>query len=488
MNALEKCLQDMLDRRPWDYIKANHSQGTVYRSLEKYEPNIEQLYCELSEKIRIIQQENKETEVRFQEAIKAHEEIIAHNQSLLRTRDQINLEIKSSEEKKNTEKEQLQAATSKLEEVQKKLDDLSKLNLTHEKLTEILDSDVASPGDLLERVKTKKEHWALMEQNQRLDESLIEKQKQDQEVASRLEQLQLDVLSEENVFDELKMRNQPWLNGINVANKAQQLGYTPDIMVQILDALFKLGVKDEPVRSARRLLRRFEKIREEIELDESITRKTAALESLESRYNEVSGALQAVKKDALTGIKMVEKTAVERIASVEVAAKSKIGTVADQSYRSIRSTEQSAVESVEKVMKSSGAAMSHLKNDVSKVFMDNSFALQLAIETYKRQVSDWGDVREQVGMYTELIKLATILLGIQQNPDALLGIEPAVITRLAERINLYIERKWPGFKTKASIKISSKDWGISSFYEAELSSVSSWLVEALKHLERRGSQ
>lgn len=488
MSAVEKALKDMLDHQPWEYIKKNHSQGTIYRSLEKYQPLMERLYSELSSKVTGLEQEAIDAGQEVLNAKKVYGEIEAECRNLLKKRDQFGSEILALEELKTKAKERLQTETSKLKEVEKKLDELGKRHLTSENLTEILGSDIESPDDLLGRVKTKTEHKALVEHNQRLEDSLSESRRQEQEAASRIENLSLEIQSKENRLDEFKHLNRLWVNSLQVVNKAQQLGYTPDITIGVLNAMFKLSVQGEPIRSARRLLRRFEIISEEIELDDSITRKTAALKTVEEQYNVVTGALKAVKKDALGSIKAVERTALTAVNSVKEAAKIEINIATDQSYRSIRGVEQLAVKPVEDVRDSSCLAMDHLKNGVAKVFTDTRFAMQFASETYQTQVSEWGEVKEQAGRYDEQIKLATILLGIQQNPDALLDIEPAIITRLATRINLYIGLKWPGVKTMASKGISSNDWGISSIYMANLSSVSTWLVEALSNIERGGTQ
>jgi hypothetical protein len=488
MSAVEKALKDMVDRRSWEYLKENHTQGTLYRSLDKYEPHIKRLYGELSEQVTRIEQEEKETSERFQDAKKVHGELEAEYENLLRKRGEVSSEIESLEGKNTEAKKHLQNVTSKLEGVQKNLDELGKRHLTSETLTQILESDVESPDELLQRVKTRAEYRILVEKNRLLGESLSEKHEQEQEAASRLKHLLLDIQSEENRLDEVKLRNKLWVDSIKVVNNAQLFGYTPEIIGQLLEALFKISVKGEPIRSARILLRRFEKIKEEIELDDSITNKTAALKSIEARYNEVAGALKAVKKDALSSIKLVENTAKKSLTSVAEAGKRSISAVGSQSGQSIRSIEETSLESVVKVKELGCMALDQLRNDVAKVFMEHSYALQLATETYQGQVLKWGDAKEQAGKFAELIKLATILLGIQQNPDAIQDIEPAIITRLMERIHLYIVRKWPETKTKASRELSSKDWGISSVYMADLSSVSSWLIEALKQLERGGPQ
>jgi len=487
MTAVEKALRDMIDRRPWEYLKKNHTQGTIYRSLEKYEPYMEQLYSDLCSKVTGLEQESKEAKQKVQDTRKLHEGIETKYKDLLKKRDLVSAEISTLEEEKNKTTEHLETLTSELEEVENKIYELGKRHITPENLTEILESDVESPDGLLDRVKTKTEHRAFVEQSQAIEESLNDSRKQEQEAASRLEQLTLDIQSEENKLDELKQRNRLWLNSIQVVNKAQRLGYMSDILVQILNALFKLAVVEEPILSARRLLRRFEKINEEIELDKSIATKTVALEAIKAHYDEVAGSLKAIKKDALEGVQAVEKTSKKILSGVEAAARIDIKTVTSQSLHSIRSVEQSAVESVEIAKESGCKAMGHLERNVAKVFMDNSFAFRLAMETYKTQVSEWGDLMEQAGRFTEQIKLATTLLGIQQNPEALRDIEPAIITRLAERIDLYINLRWPGVKTKASSELARNDFGISSLYQADLSSVSSWLVDALRKMERSGS-
>ena len=208
MNAIEKAFRDMVDRRSWEHIKKNHSQGTIYRSLERYEPHMEKLYNELSGKVTKLEHEETEVSEQVKEAKEEHDILVAENQELLREQDKISTEIDALGIKKNEAQQGLEDFTSKLTHVQEKIVELGKRNLTPENLSKILESDIESPEELSERVKTKIEHSKLLEQNQRLEESLVEKREQEQEAVSRLEQIQLDILSEENKLDEFKHRNQ----------------------------------------------------------------------------------------------------------------------------------------------------------------------------------------------------------------------------------------------------------------------------------------
>lgn len=486
MSALDKALQDMTDRRPWNYITKHHSQGRVYRALEKFEPHMEKLYSELCERVSNIEEELKVANDNIQKAKESQEKIETKNYDLRKERDQISTEILQLENEKNEVMSDLLIKTADLDDINMKRDELSKRHITADVLTQILESDISSHDDFLNRVKTDKEYRELVHQNRIIEESILEKHERKQEAAAKLEQLKSDALSEKNKLDEAKQLHQMWLNSIQVVNKAQQRGYSSEILAQLVEALFKISVKGEPLKSARRLLRRFEKIKEDIELDSSIINKTASLESLEQQYKKVNGALHAVADDALSKIKSVENAATDSITSVEEVGKKNIIATREQSLLSIKKVEQTSLNAVGNLEESSSVVLGNLRNDVSKTFMENSFTLKLAIEVLQKEILEWGDLKERAGQLHEPIKLATVLLGIQQDTEALLNIESAVIVRLLERIHLYIVRKWPGMKTKASQELSRTDWGISSVYDANLSSVSQWLVDALKGLERRG--
>ena len=111
--------------------------------------------------------------------------------------------------------------------------------------------------------------------------------------------------------------------------------------------------------------------------------------------------------------------------------------------------------------------------------------MRLALDNYKTEVEAWGSIREQVGKYSELIKLATFFLGVQIEEEGILNVDPFLVARLVERINLYIFRKWPDAKTTCPDSVSRNEYAINSMWDANLSSVSCWLAEAVNQQARR---
>ena len=102
----------------------------------------------------------------------------------------------------------------------------------------------------------------------------------------------------------------------------------------------------------------------------------------------------------------------------------------------------------------------------------------------RNDVQGWGDIRAQAGRISSEIKMGTTFMGLLHDPQAILSMHPSLVVRLAERIHIYVNGKWPTVKTKASRELSNNNWGISSLYDTDLSAVSWWLVEALRTQER----
>jgi hypothetical protein len=120
---------------------------------------------------------------------------------------------------------------------------------------------------------------------------------------------------------------------------------------------------------------------------------------------------------------------------------------------------------------------------ISNSLYQTLLLIEQALEKYNVDIQKWGSLKEEAGQYTYLINLASILFGIHSDPNAILNLEPSIVTRVAEKIHMYITRKWPEAKYKAPEVIANQELAITSWYEINLSSISSMLVSALREKE-----
>jgi chromosome segregation ATPase len=130
MSASDKALQDMKDRRLWSYISEHHSQGSMYRALQKFEPHMEKLYSELCERVSNIEDELKVANDNIQEAKESQEKIETKNNDLRKERDQISTEILEIENRRNEVMSDLLTKTADLDDLNMKLDELSQRHIT----------------------------------------------------------------------------------------------------------------------------------------------------------------------------------------------------------------------------------------------------------------------------------------------------------------------------------------------------------------------
>jgi chaperonin cofactor prefoldin len=363
--------------------------------------------------------------------------------------------------------------------------ELEKKGITEKNLVPILQSDIQGPEDLMERIQTKKQHLELKAENVSLNKKLEITAKQKELTEKNLVEIAEKYKSRLNEFDELQSRHSLWVTAIQLIVSTLKLGFTVNILSQIVRELLKLSIKGEPKRSAGRVLSRMNKVVKEIELDDAIARKQAMLVTLEEQYSELASTIEALTNDVLRHLEAAQNTGIRSIESVSETAKAQISQVAGQSAKAIQTSEESTIRTLDNIRVKSIVDIEKLEGSVSAVFFNNHFAVTTALDLYKDKINEWGNVQQQVGRYNELIKISTVFLAIQLDETALLNMDPAIVVKLVERAHKYIQMKWPNAKTKAPNPIARKEIAISDSWEVDLISVSSWLVEALRQLGRR---
>jgi hypothetical protein len=115
------------------------------------------------------------------------------------------------------------------------------------------------------------------------------------------------------------------------------------------------------------------------------------------------------------------------------------------------------------------------------------YTTHATFQVLEQDISKWGNLREEAGKLQNQINTASLLMGVIENPNEALKLGPRLIATMADRIDLYISMKYPDYKTLAPDELSSKDWGISSVYKANLSSISRWLSFELRKLGEKGN-
>jgi hypothetical protein len=109
-----------------------------------------------------------------------------------------------------------------------------------------------------------------------------------------------------------------------------------------------------------------------------------------------------------------------------------------------------------------------------------------AIKGYNEDIRQWGNIREEVGQYEQLLQNTTVLLAANKDPNLIAKLPSDFIISLLRGINIYVQVRLPDAKTRPSTTLQKEEfWAFSSTYEAKIKNVAAWLQEDLtrRHLE-----
>lgn len=481
MTRKDEALQDLVKGKPWKQLTKQYSKSTLYDAHVEWESLAIKKYEEFEDEKKFLL---KEIEIIYTSVTEKEKQ-----QKTLETRvSELQSSVNSLEDGEIKLGNQVQENEEKLQTLQIALGNLEGRGISIEKLLSILDSDTGSSEDLMERVRTKQQHGTLTK-----EVKLLEKKQEQilrtQEVESeRLTSLRTMCNSEKNRLDELKTRNLHWLDSIELAVQAYDRGFTTEILRGLLNNLFNLSVKGEPILSAKRLLNRLEKIREEIELDASITAKKKELSILKREHTELKATIKTLKNDVIKNVTSTQNEGIRKLKQVTDLATREILGSKDELLNAMKIIEQTSSQTIANLEKSGKASINNLHLAISNSLYNNHLAIKLAVEQYTSEIQKWGDLRQEAGKYSSLINMATILFGVQEDENAILSLSPAIITRLAERIHIYILKKYPGEETLPPKDLAYSEMGLSCFFSVNLSSLTRWLVDDLKRRERGEKQ
>jgi cell division protein FtsB len=314
------------------------------------------------------------------------------------------------------------------------------------------------------------------------EQELEKMQKKKEKERKELAQIKDEKRSKANELDELKSKYLLWLAAIQVLVDSYKLGFTLNIVKGIIEELHKLSIKAQPIRSAHRVLERMRKVTTEIELDKAITAKKTQLSTLEKEYISLMASIKTLKKDVIGTFSKVEKKAVNSIESISQTGKESLSGL----ITSVKQVEAQSINSIRCVNDEAEKSLTKHQTDVGYFFINNSNAVQLAIDLFGNQISEYCDLREEIGEMKPWIDLATILFGTYQDPKQLRRVNLNVLLKLTEGIHLYTVTRWPYERVKVPGDVSDRDFGILTGSELNLTSLSTLLLEGLRTLKWKG--
>lgn len=477
MTRKEEALQDLMKGIPWKQLSKKYAKSTLYDAYVEWESLAIKRYQELEEEKKSLLQEIESinTSVKEKETQQRTLEMrVSELQSSLNSLEDLEMKLGN----------QVEEGEEKLRTLQIALGNLEGRGISVGALESILDSDTGSSEDLMARVQTKQQHGTLTREVKLLEKKQVQILRSQEVETERLANLRTLCSSEKNRLDELKTRNLHWIESIELAVQAYDRGFTTEILRGLIDNLFNLSVKGEPILSAKRLLNRLEKIKEEIELDTSITAKKTEISILKQEHTGLKATIQTLKNDVIKNVTSTQNEGIRKLKQVTDLATSEILGSKDQLINTMKSIEKTSTQTIANLEKSGKESINDLHLAISNSLYNNHLENKLAVEQYTSEILMWGDLRQEAGKYSSLINMATILFGVSEDENAILSLSPATITRLVERIHIYILKKYPGEETLPPKDLAYSELGLSSMFSVKLSSLTRWLVDDLRLRER----
>ncbi|MFC1803928.1 hypothetical protein ACFL0D_08200 [Thermoproteota archaeon] len=295
----------------------------------------------------------------------------------------------------------------------------------------------------------------------------------------KLTSLQEQTRSEENKLSEIKARNAYWRDGSSLVEKAFIQGFSVNILIGLLEALFRLTIKGEPITSARRLLRRLEKVKEEWELDESIKKASSQLATLKNELAQTRAIFNTLRRDVLGKIVEAQQKTINSIASVSEQAKRSISDASETGLSEIQRVGSISKQNIEDFKAISVDALYKQQAEIFQIFYNNHNAIQLSINMYSDSIKKYTDLTQEAAALEFHLAQTILLFGPLTSPNAILALDPQLVRQIMHRIHLYITKKLHDVKTKAPKHIAQREMAINEYWDVNLTSISEFLAVEL---------
>jgi hypothetical protein len=483
MTKVDDALKEMLDANvSYDEVERRYSVGTRHRAHEKWR--------------KIVSKETKKTNEKRRAAKRRAAEDVAKVAQYAQILQDNQASIDRLEEKEQTVLARLSSleqhavsiaentANLEMEEKQVKasLEKLFEKGYDEENLERILNNDAQAPSELIQRIQTVNQFIELCEEKDRVENHVNTLVQQREKEETKLVNIQENTNSAQNELDQFNTENLLNQEALSVVHRCFELGFMTSILITLMNSLLRLSIKNEIISSSQRLINGLEKVKTIVDLEEAIIRNSSRLNAVKKELQATQGVLDAKKKDVLRVITGVEKQATQSIE--QVASDAKTSTL--HLVTAVKNVETQSIASIINLEKVIKARLSAQEQAVSAFFINNSYAVKLAIDMYGTKVIEYSDFKEEMGELRPWMDLASILFGTIQDPQQLQRVNLPVLRRIAEGIHLYVAMRWSSETIQASREISDNDFGVFTGSTINLVSASALLVEGLKKLERQG--
>lgn len=479
MTREDDAFNDLRDGGDWENIIKKYGKSTVYKALNRYLIWIKSHNGKL-------QSEKKKLESISKALLEENKKLGTINAKKKEEEGNLDFSIKKLHEEEGKSKANIAEKKDELETIENTIGELKQIGITKDLIVKISEMNVESGEELFDRVMTSQQHFEIMKSHKVLKDKVQDLNREKEGLIEKLVNVREDISSETNRRDQAIRETQLVEESINILVDFQKKGYTPNLLRNLLNEVSKLAIKGEPSLSIKRFLDRLSTAKEVEEFETLIISNKSQLKTLKKELAEVKGVYHANKQDILDPLLSVKREAIRTIKTASEASIKKINSQSATLLQRIDDVEAYALAAIENTRKVGESVLNQQSKHLETTLSNSLWSVYTTLGFLKNDLEDWRKIQEKANALKFQIQQATLLLGVLEDKDAILSLDPGIVATMMARIDLYINKKHPQLKTKAPQDISSLDWGISSVYDANLISVSSWLSYELVKLYREG--
>lgn len=472
MSSREKALEMLKSGVPWEEVSIKFGKSTLYSALAAYFPLASARVKELREEIFHL--EVSVTACRKREADLSARADVLHCQV-----DELESHQTSYADEVEALSAEVESKRQQLRNLEDKVEELRKRGVTEETVSRIDRIEFGDGGELLGRIDTFQAHQELVGEVSALREELkgievaVEREKK------TLDEAHQDVAAECNLLDEWRRKAWMWKDAQNMMLSFFKDGYDTATLIGLKRAVNILAVKGKPKVTVKRLLDALWELQELTEIEATLRQKKTELTRTQKELDKAKGSLKAVKENILDEIESALKVSSRHLRTLNDVAVKEIREQGVQSEERFKRLSEDLNAQVEALRENAETSIRMTGNVCRREIQGLNEATQQCLKDCWEEVQKWGEIKEEMGAYTDLIEYGYVLMGVLKNPEAITKIPPEVMVQIVERLHLYVLHKFPDVYSTPSPNAADKEYSLNQYMRCRLSSLVEWLKDDL---------
>jgi hypothetical protein len=468
MSAKNNALDDMKLGVPWNVLTKKHSKSSIYRAYEDYQILIHDTISKTSVEVTRLESEQISLETMVESAQQDYETLVSQKATIQK-------EIGKMEAQTEEASNHLDASTEDLNYKEARLGELADRGVTDDLLDKLIEVQFQVPDELYCRMDTAVEYQSVCAELDILRMEIQSQGREHEALQSLINDAESKLLSKSNELAKARGAHHLILDAIEITQEGLH-SYPKGTLIQLFKILKKMEIRGEAQVTLQYMLECLEKVKEELELENSIIKKREELATIQSEKDKVTGSLRVIQDNIKLPIEEALFHAIESINQVSRSALVGITQTQRTGQASINSILNDANKSLDSALSNGVSKLNQANIGFTHAINTGTHGLQVTLNKFEAQAGEWRRVRDEAAQLEYYINQAILLFSVLEKKEAILALDPWIVLKLARRIHEYVLKKLPGVKTNAPEHISQREWAISNTWEITLSSVSEFLT------------